>query len=58
MDNGDNVKDFYSSKQGDTLYIPCKLAHPDVNVSLNIVRQWASKEWTEDVSKVIQKLSN
>jgi hypothetical protein len=52
MDHKDNVKDFYSSKQGEVLHIPCKRTHPNVNVSLNIVRQWASKEWAEDNSKV------
>ncbi|XP_057368363.2 vascular endothelial growth factor receptor 1-like [Daphnia carinata] len=51
MDNGENVKDFYSSKQGDTLHIPCKPTHPNVKVSLNLVRQWASKEWADDISK-------
>ncbi|XP_046645651.1 vascular endothelial growth factor receptor 1-like [Daphnia pulicaria] len=51
MDHKDNVKDFYSSKQGEVLHIPCKRTHPNVNVSLNIVRQWASKEWAEDNSK-------
>ena len=54
MDHKDNVKDFYSSKQGEVLHIPCKRTHPNVNVSLNIVRQWASKEWADDNSKVIR----
>ncbi|KAK4010542.1 vascular endothelial growth factor receptor 1 [Daphnia magna] len=51
MDNGENVKDFYSSQQGDTLHIPCKPTHPNATVSLSLVRQWASKEWAEDISK-------
>lgn len=57
MDNGENVKDFYSSQQGDTLHIPCKPTHPNATVSLSLVRQWASKEWAEDISKVIQRQS-